>query len=100
MAVKKKKTGKEPVPVMVPPEGALRFICYLASLFMPVAGFILGAVFFPQKAAENRTFGKNCFIFMAAGLVLALFFVIISMVIGYVAGSISGFESGLSESYY
>jgi hypothetical protein len=84
-----KPVQQTPAPVKADsienPKGILKVICYFASL-IPIAGFILGAVFYPQKDPETKKFGRNCFIMMAIGL----FFVLVFFVIMAAAGAALG----------
>ncbi|MFP4467122.1 MAG: hypothetical protein ACLFP1_08730 [Candidatus Goldiibacteriota bacterium] len=104
MAVKKRTAEKSAAVkneiVVMPPEGAVRFLSYAVSFFVPVSGFVLGAVFYSQAGSKNKEFGKKCFIFMTAGIALALLFVILSIAAGLLAGSLGGVEGGFKESYY
>jgi hypothetical protein len=72
-------------PAITSPKGILKVISYLVSL-MPLAGFVLGAVFYPQEDPEIKKFGRNCFIMMAIGIVLGLVFFIMMIAAGAALG--------------
>ena len=66
----------------IPPMGALRIISYIVCLLSPAAGFVLGALSYAQKDAENSKFARMCFIFAGIGLALLLMFLAINAVWG------------------
>ena len=90
-----------PAPPQTPffaPSGALKILCYVLSL-SPVIGFILGVMYFSQKDAALRKFGRNCFIMMGIGIVLALLmFIIVVAACAALGGGASG--SNFGEGYY
>ena len=89
--------AQPPAPFFAP-SGALKILSYVLSL-SPVIGFLLGVIFFPQKDAALRKFGRNCFIMMGIGLVLGLLMFIIVVAAGAAFGSgVSG--SNFGEGYY
>ena len=58
-----------PSPVQLyeePIEGWVRALMYIFSLFIPIAGFIVGAIFLTKPSPEHKRVGKIC-------MILALF---------------------------
>ena len=49
-----------------PIEGSVRVLMYLLSLFIPIAGFIVGAIFLTNPSPGHKRVGKIC-------MILALF---------------------------
>lgn len=85
-------------PALIAPSGILKILCYLVSL-MPLAGFVFGAVFYPQPDAQAKNFGKMCFLMMLAGIGLMLFFFFLAALTGAaLGGTTAGFNIG--EGYY
>ncbi len=80
------------------PEGLIKYIAYIISFFSPIAGFIIGLIYFSQKDELAKKFGKNCLIIMGIGLVVLLILIIISVVLTLLAGGEGGFNIG--EGYY
>ncbi len=80
------------------PSGPLKILSYILSL-SPVIGFLLGVIFFPQKDQALRKFGRNCFIMMGIGLVIALLMFIVVVAAGAaLGGGVNGASFG--EGYY
>lgn len=85
-------------PSIIAPSGMLKFLCFLVSL-MPLAGFVFGAIFYPQADEKARDFGKKCFIMMFIGIGFMFFFFILAALTGAALGSTAaGFSIG--EGYY
>jgi|SRR5208283_4966712 len=96
-------TKIQSAPVVKPvyfytPEGLLKYIAYVICFFTPIAGFIIGTIYFSQKEDLAKKFGKNCLIIMGVGLVVLLILIIISVVLTLLAGGEGGFNIG--EGYY
>lgn len=86
-------------PALAAPAGLLKWLCYLVAFFSPLAGFVLGVVFFLQKDNESRSFGRHCFIVVAISLIIIVLFLVVSAVIGMLTGAgNSGVNIG--EGYY
>lgn len=85
-------------PSLIPPSGMLKVLCYMVSL-IPLAGFIFGAIFYPQADSQAKNFGKKCFLIMFIGIGLMLAFFVLAALTGAALGSAaSGFSFG--EGYY
>jgi hypothetical protein len=90
---------KKQEPALTVPAGILKWVCYIASFFSPLAGFAIGLIFFSQKNNESKSFGRHCFIVAGISLALIFLFVAASMVIGILtAGGNAGINIG--EGYY
>ena len=98
---KRKKIPAAPDPPYVTaPSGALKVICYIAAFFFPAAGFTLGAVFFAQKGAENKSFGRVCFIIMGISLALIIIGGVFVMFLGMIFSGAGLAQVNVSEGYY
>ncbi len=71
------------------PTGILKAVCYVLSL-LPVVGFILGAVFYPQEDPAVKKFGRDCFIMMAIGFFIGIVFFFLMMAAGVALGGAFG----------
>ncbi|MCE5300180.1 MAG: hypothetical protein LLG37_04825 [Spirochaetia bacterium] len=80
------------------PTGALKILCYIASL-IPLVGFIFGAIFYSQKSRPARQFGRNCFIMMAVGICISLLFMFVMAGAGAMIGGIAE-NINFRESYF
>ena len=50
-------------PMMSPPlGGGTRILFYILSFLIPIAGFIVGAIYLSNNNPENQGVGKNCLI--------------------------------------
>jgi len=56
-----------------PPQygGCLKFFLYGFSLFIPLAGFILGAVYISKGDPESKSLGRACLIIAVVSTLLA-----------------------------
>ncbi len=105
MAVKKSaKKKKGPVAAdeayVTAPSGVLRVICYIAAFFFPAAGFTLGAVFYAQKGADNKSFGRICFIIMGISLALIIIAGVFMMFLGMIFSGVGLAQVNVREGYY
>jgi uncharacterized membrane protein len=87
MAEELKPKAKSATPAEVPPEP--RWLFYIVSFMVPIAGIVLGALYLSKAEEDNKEFGKYCLVaalvnfglgFMAACCVVAFY---ISFFIGY-----------------
>jgi hypothetical protein len=72
-----------------PPEP--RWLFYILSFIIPLAGIILGVIYMTKPDAENKRFGKNCLIAAIAAVVACclcyvLYFVGVFGIIGLSGG--------------
>ncbi len=72
-----------------PPEP--RWLFYLLSFFIPLAGIIIGAIYMGKAEPECKKFGKNCLIAAIAAIVACclcyvLYFVGVFSIIGLSGG--------------
>jgi hypothetical protein len=74
----------------MPPEP--RWLFYVLSFFVPVAGIVIGAIYMGKADADCRTFGKNCII---AAVALFGFFCIFYIVVILSLGVFESFRPGL-----
>ncbi len=83
MAEKKKITDiKDTTNAERPPEP--RWLFYVLSAIMPIAGVIIGVIFQSKPDEENRKFGKTC-LYIAVGVIAAIILLYIAMIAIYVA---------------
>jgi len=54
-----------------------KWLFYLISFFVPVAGIIIGAIYMSKPDAERKKFGRNCLIAAVAYFVATCVFVIL-----------------------
>ena len=52
-------------------------LLYILSFFIPLAGFIVGAIYSSKEEEHYKHVGKNCLIFSTLNIVLVLFSYII-----------------------
>ena len=80
------------------PQGLLKFIAYLVCFFKPSVGFILGIIYFSQKDENTKKFGRNCFIFMALGMIIYGVLILFGWSFYMANGDLSDINIG--EGYY
>lgn len=82
MTGKKKKTAiTETVNVEMPPEP--RWLFYILSAIIPVAGVVVGVIFYTKPDEENKKFGKTC-LYIAVAIIGAIVLLYIAMIAIYV----------------
>jgi len=67
-----------PTPPMAPPpaggnnapEGGLKILLYIVSFLVPLAGIIVGIIFYTKDSPEEKQFGKMCIILAVISIVL------------------------------
>jgi len=65
----------------MPPEP--RWLFYVLSFFVPVAGIVIGAIYMGKADVDCRAFGKNCIIAAVSWVgVLCLFYIIATLSLG------------------
>lgn len=82
MAEKKKNEIQDTINVERPPEP--RWLFYVLSAIMPIAGVIIGVIFQSKPDEENRKFGKTC-LYIAVGVIGAIILLYIAMIAIYIA---------------
>ena len=50
--------------------GGMRILFYLVSFLIPLAGFVIGAIFYSKPDALSKQVGKNCLIIATIMVVL------------------------------
>ena len=72
-------------PLETPISGGIRALLYILSLFVPLAGFIIGAIFLTNPGPEHKRVGKICLILAVVGILLmvALAALLYVMVLGF-----------------
>lgn len=66
-----------PAPPLAPPaggsnvpEGGLKILLYILSFLVPLAGIIIGIIFYTKDTQEEKQFGKICIILAVVSIVL------------------------------
>ena len=54
-------------------DGTPVLLLYILSFFIPLAGFIVGAIYASKEEEHYKHVGKNCLIFSTLNIVLVLF---------------------------
>ncbi len=54
-------------------DGTTVLLLYILSFFIPLAGFIVGAIYASKEEEHYKHVGKNCLIFSTLNIVLVLF---------------------------
>ena len=54
-------------------DGTTVLLLYILSFFIPLAGFIVGAIYTSKEEEHYKHVGKNCLIFSTLNIVLVLF---------------------------
>lgn len=52
------------------PEGGMKILLYFVSFFVPLAGIIIGIIFFTKDTQEEKKFGKMCIILAVVSIVV------------------------------
>jgi hypothetical protein len=52
------------------PEGGLKILLYIVSFLIPLAGIIIGIIFFTKNTPEEKKFGKMCIILAVVSIVV------------------------------
>ncbi len=52
------------------PEGGMKILLYIVSFLIPIAGIIIGIIFYTKDTAEEKQFGKMCIILAVVAIVL------------------------------
>ena len=92
--------ARKPEPALRVPSGIVKWICYLASFFSPLTGFVIGLIFSSQKDPDSRNFGRHCIIVMSISLALLVLFVVLSIAASLAALGGGGSGLNLGEGYY
>ena len=61
-------------------DGTTVLLLYILSFFIPLAGFIVGAIYASKDEEHYKYIGKNCLIFSVLNIVLG--FIIIAVMLG------------------
>ena len=51
-------------------EGGVRALLYIGSIFVPLAGFIIGAIFLTNTGPEHKRVGKTCLMLGVIGILM------------------------------
>jgi hypothetical protein len=83
MAEKKKKTAITKTDnVETPPEP--RWLFYALSAIIPVAGVVIGVIFYTKPDEENKKFGKTC-LYIAVAVIAAIVALYVAIIALYIA---------------
>ena len=58
-------------------DGTTVILLYILSFFIPLAGFIVGAIYASKEEKHYKHVGKNCLIFSVINIVLSLVMVVL-----------------------
>ena len=58
-------------------DGTTVILLYILSFFIPLAGFIVGAIYASKEEEHYKHVGKNCLIFSVINIVLSLVMVVL-----------------------
>ena len=50
----------------------IRLVFYIVSLLIPVAGFIIGAIYYRKSSQELKAVGRDCLALACVGIVLSI----------------------------
>ncbi len=78
--VYKKVTKSEEIEKQI--DGTTVILLYILSFFIPLAGFIVGAIYASKDEEHYKHVGKNCLIFSVINIVLG--FIMIAAILGSV----------------
>ena len=63
-------------------DGTTVILLYILSFFIPLAGFIVGAIYASKEEEHYKHVGKNCLIFSVLNIVLVLFsYILIALIL-------------------
>ncbi|MCP4231417.1 MAG: hypothetical protein GY771_14885 [bacterium] len=83
MATKKnEKSITNNVNTEAPPEP--RWLFYVLSGLVPIAGVVIGVIFYTKPDEENKKFGKVC-LYVAVGVIAAIVALYIALIVMYIA---------------
>jgi hypothetical protein len=54
-----------------PPEGGMKILLLLVSFFIPIAGIIIGIIYYQKPDEANKAFGKQALIVSVASIALS-----------------------------
>ncbi len=54
------------------PEGGLKILLYVLSFLIPLAGVIIGVIFYTRDSLEEKQFGKICIILAVVNIGIGL----------------------------
>jgi hypothetical protein len=78
----KKKEITDTTNVEAPPEP--RWLFYVLSGIVPIAGVVIGIIFQTKADEENKKFGKTC-LYIAIGVIAAIVLLYIAIIVMYIA---------------
>lgn len=52
------------------PEGGMKILLYILSFLIPLAGIVIGIIFYTKNTLEEKQFGKMCIILAVVSIVL------------------------------
>lgn len=52
------------------PDGGLKVLLYIVSFLVPLAGIIIGIIFYTKDTSEEKKFGKTCIILAVVAIVV------------------------------
>jgi len=79
---KDEKAESKSFPIEKQIDGTTVILLYILSFFIPLAGFIVGAIYASKKEEHYKHVGKNCLIFSVLNIVLS--FIMIAVILGSV----------------
>ena len=77
--VYKKATKSEEIEKEI--DGTTVILLYILSFFIPLAGFIVGAIYASKDEEHYKHVGKNCLIFSVINIVLG-FIIVVAIIAG------------------
>ena len=77
-----KKNTQEDTQIDKQIDNTTVILLYILSFFIPLAGFIVGAIYASKKEEHYKHVGKNCLIFSVLNIVLS--FIMIAVILGSV----------------
>ncbi len=52
------------------PEGGMKVLLYIVSFLVPLAGIVIGIIFYTKDTSEEKKFGKMCIILAIVAVVV------------------------------
>ena len=79
---KDEKAESKSFPIEKQIDGTTVILLYILSFFIPLAGFIVGAIYASKDEEHYKHVGKNCLIFSVLNIVLVLFsYILIALIL-------------------
>ena len=77
---KDEKAESKSFPIEKQIDGTTVILLYILSFFIPLAGFIVGAIYASKKEEHYKHVGKNCLIFSVLNIVLSFIMIAVILV--------------------